>query len=1071
MANVTPDYLRGLLIPKAQITKDNIWRGESSFTQANPRAGIPKPRQIDTGLVLSCVGSQDDNYNVETTRGGLPGSAGFIWSQSDGVRIGKNHFNLITDSKIFRFGTTATTRNFDCVADSDGNLYVVQEEIAGTARSIKVHKQARDGLFAQKANLVATTDPSNTEARPMITLLPDESILIGYFNYTDEDTTNLTMWRSYDKGENWTKISSRALSVDFNVEIGPVSYGEVFGKTNMISVGNSVVIIIERRGQAYIDGNQMKIMVSKDQGTTFSRFFPPPDSNDYHQISAVALDNGQYSVTYLSATNELKNIIVPDASVYFGGDFADEKATVINNSLTFCTSYTDPVDGGTWLQDGAITSFFADGRIYVIAKRTNNDIIGFVSEDLGASWDWIGRFEDDGNFNNLAVIHNVQNSSSSGEVGKLKSCLWEGQALLLGYTNDSILGLYLGGYTSVTYPSTRASQPNPFQCINNAASWVGTFQPEDSAAWGTFGVGTRTLTSTGLRIQTSTNTRYYATPSVIIPITTRINRFKMKVVSGGALAANQIAFVRYADNNVDTSWTLQIRFNTAQFAIFDHTATPLHTQNIDMTDFVEFIVSMRAYDVDVYYRAWDEKQAKRWNKVSVTLTTQGTGLGNQVLWGHITSSILAAESYWQEFHEGFSGFSIDDSEIRSATYPTFGTYTYIDQGLNLTAKESPAREGDEYEIEPRYDFPVENIFHEVAISPRIVWRSQNDTSDHVIGVLMDEYGGANEPSLELGDVAGLHLSNINFENFVIQFWDVGTMAWVDHMTVNVSDGLTGTFQRKGNTLQPNSTGNPFYLHYGECAGWRAILGTGPSAKIVKLKTNSEGVWGTDSTHKRAVLMIDSKDVNLLSLPASGDIKLVPDSITITTELLQTTNPGQEAFAIKIPVQDTIEGYFQIGSMIWGHVAFMAPQYQRGRSISYEPNIQGMTTLDNNFHSRKLSSGSRTFQIAWTEPIDSRNIMSRTPDYWQLSSTVGSQPVANYGDSPFQMMGIWDYLGNQFPAVYLPSIAKGQDNQVFNRYYEHALIRPTGAITIESVLGEEQQDEMFRVASITLIEVE
>ena len=1067
MANVTPDYLRGLLIPKAQITKDNIWRGESSFTQANPRAGIPKPRQIDTGLVLSCVGSQDDNYNVETTRGGLPGSAGFIWSQSDGVRIGKNHFNLITDSKIFRFGTTATTRNFDCVADSDGNLYVVQEEIAGTARSIKVHKQARDGVFTQKANLVTTTDPSDTEARPMITLLPDESILVAYFNYTEESSINMTVWRSYDRGENWTKISSRALlgPYVFTIEITPTVAGYTLGKTNMITVGNNVLLVIEQVATSFADGNDALVYVSRDNGTTFTSI-RSSSGQDYHQISAIALDDGQYSITYLSAVNEIRNLIVPDVSLYFGGDFEDEKAIVINNSLTFCTLYTDPVDGGQRLIDGSLTSFYSDGRIYVIAKRTNNDILGWVSEDLGQSWDWIGRLNDGAvGPGASAYVYPVNNTTSSGNVNKLKSCLWEGFALLLGDANDSILGLYLGGYSEVTYPAIR-DQAAFYQYFGNTNSWLPHFQPEDSSLYTTSGTGSRSLISDGLQIQTSGNNRHYTVTAAINPI--QAHRFKLKVSSGGALAANQIAFSKYSDDAA-FSYTCEIRFNTAQFAIFDHTATAKHTQNIDMTDFVEFIVSVDKTAVDVYYRAWDEKQAKRWNKISVTLGTQATGLGNQTRWGHIANS--TSTSVWGEFHFVDSGTPIDDSEIRSATYPTFGTYTYIDQGLNLTAKESPAREGDEYEIEPRYDFPVDNIFHEVAISPRIVWRSQNDTSDHVIGVLMDEDGGANEPSLELGDVAGLHLSNINFQNFVIQFWDVGTMAWVDHMTVNVSDGLTGTFQRKGNTLQPNSTGNPFYLHYGECAGWRAILGTGPSAKIVKLKTNSEGVWGTDSTHKRAVLMIDSKDVNLLSLPASGDIKLVPDSITITTELLQTTNPGQEAFAIKIPVQDTIEGYFQIGSMIWGHVAFMAPQYQRGRSISYEPNIQGMTTLDNNFHSRKLSSGSRTFQIAWTEPIDSRNIMSRTPDYWQLSSTVGSQPVANYGDSPFQMMGIWDYLGNQFPAVYLPSITKGQDNQVFNRYYEHALIRPTGAITIESVLGEEQQDEMFRVASITLIEVE
>ncbi len=51
MADITPNNLRGILIPKAQITKDNIWIGESSFTQANPRAGIPAPKQINLSLI------------------------------------------------------------------------------------------------------------------------------------------------------------------------------------------------------------------------------------------------------------------------------------------------------------------------------------------------------------------------------------------------------------------------------------------------------------------------------------------------------------------------------------------------------------------------------------------------------------------------------------------------------------------------------------------------------------------------------------------------------------------------------------------------------------------------------------------------------------------------------------------------------------------------------------------------------------------------------------------------------------------------------------------------------------
>ena len=97
MANITPDKLRGILVPRAQLPQDNFWAGESTFTQANPRAGIPKPRQTDTGLVLIGAGEQTDNYSFETVQGGLPGSAGFVWNQADGVRIGKDHFNLLSE--------------------------------------------------------------------------------------------------------------------------------------------------------------------------------------------------------------------------------------------------------------------------------------------------------------------------------------------------------------------------------------------------------------------------------------------------------------------------------------------------------------------------------------------------------------------------------------------------------------------------------------------------------------------------------------------------------------------------------------------------------------------------------------------------------------------------------------------------------------------------------------------------------------------------------------------------------------------------------------------------------------
>jgi len=242
--------------------------------------------------------------------------------------------------------------------------------------------------------------------------------------------------------------------------------------------------------------------------------------------------------------------------------------------------------------------------------------------------------------------------------------------------------------------------------------------------------------------------------------------------------------------------------------------------------------------------------------------------------------------------------------------------------------------------------------------------------------------------------------------------------------------------------------------------------------------NSEGIWTNSSGLKQTVLQYDTDLTDPATIPASGTFRLIPDRITFLKSRLDGVNLGQYALAIEIPVQDTLEGYFQIGSLLMGSVAFPAPQYQRGRSISYSPNIQAQETLDGMFFARKMSEGRRTASIAWTEPIDTTRLFSLSPDYWQISNTAGAQPIANYGD-PYLMNGIFRYLSNREPLVYLPSIdvaayrtgLAGTDEIILNRRAQHMLARTTGEVSVESVIGEEMIDEMFRVATVNLEEIE
>ena len=66
--NTTPDRMRGLLVPTANITQKNLWKAQSSFTEMNPRAGVAKASQPFTGLVLEMAGEQSETIKVETVQ-------------------------------------------------------------------------------------------------------------------------------------------------------------------------------------------------------------------------------------------------------------------------------------------------------------------------------------------------------------------------------------------------------------------------------------------------------------------------------------------------------------------------------------------------------------------------------------------------------------------------------------------------------------------------------------------------------------------------------------------------------------------------------------------------------------------------------------------------------------------------------------------------------------------------------------------------------------------------------------------------------------------------------------------
>lgn len=1062
MGNTTPDNLRGLLIPKVNITKDNIWKAQSTFTQQNPRAGLAKPSQSYTGLSLAMAGTQSEEVTIKTLEGGAPGEkASFGFSIGTGSDLGKNCNNVITDWKYLNFTSTASSfADYGITADKDGTLYWVTELINVGVYTITVRRQKKNGTVETLQTLLTTSlasSPNNT-AKPCIAVLKDDSLIVTFFNYTTTDEVNLFVYRSSNGGDTWQEISRRAL-VDNYINVG--TNGRFLDTANLIVSDDIVTLVVGTRSkQPTLGDNEIVQFVSRDSGTSF--FALGFYGEDHAFPVGVALPNGQQGFAYLSATDTLSFIKIPNPGIAAAtSQYTTEfEVNVSSGTLTFCGT------SGATLIDGTLACWYQDERIFIVVRDTSGDLYGFESKDLGDNWVQMSASETPG-----VSETRLYKGGSSTLLQNLKAVVWEGRTFLgLTTINSasglSLGGLYLSGWSSIQHPE-RVNQPDRNQYFGFENNWIHNQTPDNTSIFSTTGAGTQTVVEEGLRIQTSGNVRIYTyTPSTFHDT---FYRFKLRVETNALLSADNIVFKTQSTDGVN-GYTLRIRFSTLGFRILDHSST-LDTINFDLTKYYEFMVFQDGANVKVCYREWDEKQAKVWTEVDVTLGNQASSITPLFEWGHL--SIGAFESYWSEMHVSAGGKGVINAELRGAIYPAYGDYAYINDGLLLSSKDSPARAGDEYNVDPRFDFPVDHIFHEVALSPRVVWRSLDDTLTERIAWYTDPVTGSNEKNLGLNDVAGLHLSNINWKTATLKTWDGA--SWNTAVNIDVSSGLSGQFTRLGATLISDNLTKDFYLKYGECVGWRAELVDGENKHIVKIIQNSEGMWTKTSDAKSAVLVFDSALVDPTTLPTTGTINLIPDSVTVVAEVFQAAvGAGEFAYAIEIPTQDTLEGYYQIGTMVFGSIYFMAPQYQRGRSINYEPNVQSYMTNDGMYYARKLSDGARTFQVAWTEPVDSRTIYNLNPDFWQYSQASGAMPIANYGDAVFGMLGVAQHLSEQKPVVYLPSIPKDTAEvgfNIFNRYYNHAMVRMSGGVTLESVLGEEEQDEMFRLATVTLIEVE
>jgi hypothetical protein len=655
----------------------------------------------------------------------------------------------------------------------------------------------------------------------------------------------------------------------------------------------------------------------------------------------------------------------------------------------------------------------------------------------------------------------------------LSACVQRGRVLLAhraacdpGTHGDSLFVAYLGGYSDVTLPSYLLWPTMP-----GGAAWDLTWLPYDlpeDVGWTWAGAGTRSITQDGEYVVTAANTGYQHRPPTGTSLTDGVmGRFVIRQAAGGSLGNDEIAYrVRIGDGAAH-AYRVSFRVASTGIRIWDvYASAILATITTDLTVPVEVEYHLTEAGLVVQWRPWSTSEDHLWTRIGPYVCADGlVAVAHLVEWGHIDAG--NAESYWLESHYssgsyvgvGWVGWTYpDDLYPRSvSTYPV-----YAAAGLSISSSAGPGVAGDTWTATPWYRYGVDKLAtlapHSYE-SPRRPWRSTQMAAAEYIAFSLGS--GAAEEVLQ-SDLLCVGLFATNLQTALIQGYDVDTAAWVTLLTLSSALGTALTWTRYGTTLVPGAAagGSAPYLLPGDVDGGTFLEG----GDVVRISRATEGKWGvpTGTAVRQGVLQLASVG----GLGASGVAGAIhaPRMVGI----VKLGGVRYSGYRIRIPIQTTPDGYYEIGSLLVGTVEVFARITGHGRSITTEDGAEVTTYRDGTRARYAPAPPSRTVEIAWPDTIPTRQAwFEADPDY--IRAAAGGPPVAALAVTPWLLERLYGESQGA-PVIYLPTVPYAGATATLLRREQAVYGYLQGPIRRSVVVGDEAEDEVVRVDSVTIREI-
>ena len=1078
---LTDGAYRALLIPDPRFTYEALDLSASTVTQEGARAGVPEPVRSTRG-VLEATGEQDaETLTITATRGGFAreiSGAAFTW-ESTGVagEIGWEGPTAINDLAPVVVNTPTYGRDLATapavLALPDGRVITAfNRQSSSTLDKTSTRTRLPDGTWLSPVDVGLTSETTGAN-RNRCALAWDDSrqearlyVLWRDVTVAFQGRARLSLYTSDDGGVSWALTQDDCLTTPMDWSGTTTGY-DVTGISLALAGGalGSLLISVTSNDSALDLLSTVIQYASGDGGFTFDlvEAYAPIAANDALggvSFTVYADPGGSlgFRAVWSSATSadvgtiygaDLGSPYTPWSAVT-GAAVADLGSAISSITAKVLAPVAvavavDPI-GAVWAYYSPSTA--TSQRVVVLqisaggTGRTIGDVAGLTTpwafgpltaaeglEEIAATFTAGG----------VVLIGRLQSATSSAYVGAL-------------------IAFTLGGYTGatrrpVTFGAALGDYNAPYE-----VDWYGIAAFGDFTPWAAVVSGTPALS-----LNTSLGFVVDCSGSILDTYQATYTPTNAGAAQGHAQIIAQVT-AGTADLTVKSYGvvTLRLRISASQIVVRDmDTGSTLETITLPSSGahivrvswnrggsgLITWRVEVAPWTVGATVRSWD----------AYTGTTLAWFFSGGDYCRLDVNNAGIGVFYHLAFAAGDQGAGMAEDTLTPRPFSLTPAPVY--HGVNVALTAGPVVGGDSWTIAPWYDFGVRRVFQEIEPSPRAKFKTTANASASSTSLVFNLTDGGQ--AVRLGaPVIGVGFFGANFRTAQIQTATSSGGPWTTIRTVDLSHGLSGlAWERKGYTVAaPASTPDtgPHYIAENALAGGTFLFDSGVAARILR---NTDGVWQNGADVKRPRLTLDSAPPDT---SGSAGVIVYPNGVALIYGLQDV-----QYLRVRIPAQSTPSGVLELGSLVFGRVQLLAKQYGRGRSREFVPSVDTFTAANGARRTRTLAPQRQIVTVNWQEnAIDTRGVYSDPGSASYVRAAAGLAPAAYVAATADQIRGLLGQLDGA-PLVYISKLTPDQPPMV--PPYSFLRGRVLDPLVIDAVQGDEEEDEVVRIAGITVEE--